>query len=74
MSEKGHNSINYDYGIYLKFNQVIYILDTNCVLNIMILAKVVLQIFSLQCPHMAKMPKSGKKPNSVKCSKNFMES
>ena len=38
------------YGIYLKFNQVIYILDTNCEPNIMVLAQAVIQIFCSQCP------------------------
>ena len=37
------------YGIYLKFIQVIYTSNTNCVSNIMTLAQAAIQILCLQC-------------------------
>ena len=58
------------YGIYSKFIQVLYTLDTNCVPNIMILAQEVIQIFLFtMC-----LPKSEKGHNSVKYSQNFTKS
>ena len=55
------------YGIYSKFIQVIYTLNTNCVSNIKILAPDI----SFTMPLMAEMPKSEKRHNSIKHSQNF---
>ena len=48
-SEKGDNSGKYLKN-FAKVNQVMYMLDTNCEPNIMILAQAVLEIFCSQGP------------------------
>ena len=55
-----------------KVNQVIYTLDTICMVNIMILAQAVLHVFCSQGPLWVKC-RSVMGNNSVKCSQNVLK-
>ena len=71
--KRGIIQSNFD-RILWKVNRVIYVMYSNCMLDIMILAQVVLQLFVHKVALLHKMPKSEKEDNSVKYLQNFAKS